>query len=147
MEILLIEDGLMDARMAVASIHRCGIHHRLTLIRDGREVLRFLEKEAIYAQAPQPDLILLDLFLPNVDGFAILDHLRNSEKLRKVPVIVLTSSDEEEDRERATAADVNDFIVKPFNEEKFLSAIRHLQSRSLLADISLRTGSVHELAD
>ena len=137
MEFLLVEDGLMDARMAVACIHRCGIHHRLTLVRDGDESLRFLRKEGIYAQAPTPDLILLDLFLPGRDGFEILDMIRQNDSLSSVPVIVLTSSEQAEDRQRADAADVTNFIVKPFNEQKFLAVIRRFQSQSLLQGVNL----------
>lgn len=136
MEIVLIEDGLMDARMAISAIRRCSIHHRLTLLRDGQDALKFLRREGMYSRAPVPHVVLLDIFLPGVDGFEILAHMKEDGELSKVPVIVLTSSDEPSDRERANEACVQHFIVKPFNEDRFLQVLHELNEQSLLQDIN-----------
>ena len=98
MEILLVEDGLLDARVTIASLKEGLTHHRLTLIRDGEEALEFVRQEGRFARAPRPDLILLDLMLPKKSGTEVLDELRSDYSLKEIPVVVMTASDDEEDR-------------------------------------------------
>jgi CheY-like chemotaxis protein len=136
MEILLVEDGLVDARITMSSLSSAAIQHRLTLIRDGAEAMTFLRREGRFARAPRPDLILLDLMLPKKNGIEVLAELRADEQLRRIPVVVLTSSDDEEDRARCASFHVDSYITKPVNQQKFLSVVKELK-RFWLDDIIL----------
>ena len=75
---MLIEDSLLDARLTIEALKQCGIHHRLSLFRRGSEAVEFLLKESIFAQAPTPDIILLDLFLPDTEGVELLKKISSS---------------------------------------------------------------------
>ncbi|MFO1063609.1 MAG: response regulator [Pirellulales bacterium] len=134
LEIMLVEDSLMDARITIEALRRCGIHHRLTLFRDGDEAINFLEQRGIFARAPRPDVILLDLILPRTDGVELLKLLRASATFENIPVVVLTSSDDGGDRAACETLGVTTYIHKPFNEAKFLSVIRRLKELSLVSD-------------
>lgn len=131
LEILLIEDGLLDAKITVESLKNCGIHHRVTLFRDGAESLDFLNRKGCYANAPKPDVILLDLFLPDTQGIDLLRLFRSIPDLSTVPVVILTSSDDDADRSECEKLGVSSYIRKPFNEDKFLSVIRRIKGLSL----------------
>jgi CheY-like chemotaxis protein len=132
LEIMLVEDSLLDARLTIEALKRCGIYHRLSLFRDGGEAMGFLNRQGVFARAP--DVILLDLILPHVDGVALLRELRAERVLKNIPVVVLTSSDDGEDQQQCEALGVSNYIRKPFNEDKFLSVIRHLKEQSLVAE-------------
>jgi CheY-like chemotaxis protein len=134
LEIMLVEDSLLDARLTIEALKRCGIYHRLSLFRDGGEAMGFLNRQGVFARAPRPDVILLDLILPHVDGVALLRELRAERVLKNIPVVVLTSSDDGEDQQQCEALGVSNYIRKPFNEDKFLSVIRHLKELSLVAE-------------
>jgi two-component system, chemotaxis family, response regulator Rcp1 len=134
LEIMLIEDSLLDARVTIESLRRCGFHHRLTLFRDGQEAVEFLNRRGVFARAPKPDIILLDLFLPDTDGVSFLRRLRSSQTCMTVPVVILTSSDDEADQAECERLGVSSYIRKPFNEEKFLAVIRHLKGLSLAVE-------------
>lgn len=136
MEILLVEDNLMDARITIAALRDSNIKHRLTFLRDGEETLLFLRRAGIFAQAPSPDLLLLDLNLPKCDGFDVLKEIRANYDLRRLPVVVLTASDVAEDRSRCEHLDVQSFIQKPVNIDKFLAVMRDLK-RDWLQDVIL----------
>jgi CheY-like chemotaxis protein len=136
MEILLVEDGLMDARVTIEALRSGGIQHRLTLIRDGEEALSFLHQIGRFARAPRPDLILLDLMLPKKSGVEVLTQLRGDTNLRSIPVVVLTASDAEEDKTRCEELQVDSYIPKPVNLEKFLEVVRQLK-RFWLDDVIL----------
>lgn len=127
MEILLIEDSLMDARLTIGSLARSEVRHRLTLIRDGEEALEFLKQEGKFVRAPKPDLVLLDLLLPKVDGVEVLSAIRETFHLKLIPVVVLTSCEAEEDRLRCEMLDVESYIIKPVNMSKFLDVVRILK--------------------
>ncbi|MCC6508956.1 MAG: response regulator [Pirellulaceae bacterium] len=134
MEIMLVEDSLLDARITIESLRKCGIHHRVTLFRDGSEAVEFLQQRGIFTRAPRPDVILLDLILPHTDGFELLKLLRASQNIESIPVVVLTSSDDGADKQACEALGVTTYIRKPFNEVKFLSVIRRFKELSLVAD-------------
>ncbi len=134
LEIMLVEDSLLDARLTIESLRRCGIHHRLTLFRDGSEAIEFLHRRGVFARAPRPDVILLDLFLPDTDGVSLLRQLRTDRHLMNIPVVVLTSSDDGTDQNDCEQLGVSSYIRKPFNEDKFLSVIRRLKGLSLAVE-------------
>jgi two-component system, chemotaxis family, response regulator Rcp1 len=131
LEIMLVEDSLLDARMTIEALLRCGFHHRLSLFRDGQESLQFLHRNGVFARAPKPDIILLDLYLPDTDGVSFLRQLRANSQLMKIPVVVLTSSDDGSDQQQCEQLGVSSYIRKPFNEEKFLTVIKRLKGLSL----------------
>jgi CheY-like chemotaxis protein len=122
MEVLLLEDGLMDARVTIGGLRKSGIHHRLTLVRRVDEAIHFLKQEGVFARAPRPDLLLLDMNLPDGTGFDVLEWLQSSRI--KITTVVLTSAHDDETRQRCEAMKVHDFITKPVNEEKFLRVVR-----------------------
>lgn len=138
MEILLVEDGLVDARVTIAALSKGQIQHRLTLIRDGLEAMEFLRQQDKFARAPRPDLILLDLCLPKKDGREVLAEVKADDSLRSIPVVIMTNSDDEEDRLQSELLGVDCFITKPVDTDKFLSVVRQLK-RYLHADLILPT--------
>ena len=127
MEILLVEDGLLDARVTIESLREAGLQHRLTLIRDGAEAMDFLHQTGRFARAPRPDLILLDLMLPKKGGLEVLAEIRSDADLKNIPVVILTASDAEEDKVKCEQLEVDSYITKPVNLEKFLAVVRQLK--------------------
>ncbi len=125
MEILLVEDGLMDARVTISALQRSLVHHRVTLVRTSAEAIQFLRREGVFSRAPVPDLLLLDLCLPDGDGLDVVREMRSfPDRRATAPVVVLTSSDDLETRERCQSMNVDDFISKPVDEEQFLRVVR-----------------------
>jgi chemotaxis family two-component system response regulator Rcp1 len=127
MEILLVEDSLVDARYAICALEGGGVAHRLTLIRDGEEALEFLRRRGKFSRAPRPDVVLLDLRLPKLDGLDVLRAMRENVDLRQVPVVIMTSSHDEEDLHLARHHGVDCYIVKPFDLEQFREIVRQLK--------------------
>jgi chemotaxis family two-component system response regulator Rcp1 len=127
MEILLVEDSLMDARVTIEALKEGHVQHRLTLVRDGEEAIQFLRQEGRFARAPKPDLVLLDLMLPKKNGLEVLTELRTDLALKDLPVVVLTASEHEEDRTQCELFHVDSYISKPVNLEKFLSIVKELK--------------------
>jgi CheY-like chemotaxis protein len=112
-EILLVEDNPGDARLTREALAMSTIRHQLHHARDGEEAMAFLRREPPFANAPQPDLILLDLNLPKTDGREVLAIIKNDERLGYIPVIVLTSSNAERDIRQAYELHANCFLTKP----------------------------------
>ncbi len=131
LEIVLVEDSLIDARVTIESLKSCGYFHRLTLFRNAQEAIDFLNRRGVFSRAPKPHIILLDLMLPDSDGVSFLRMLRSNRDLMNIPVVILTSSEDSEDRTQCEKLGISSYIVKPFNEEKFLNVIRRLKSLAL----------------
>ena len=136
MEILLVEDDFLQSRLTIEALKRGNIKHRMTLVCDGQEALDFLWRRGVFARAPRPDMILLDLRLPKVDGLEVLEELKGDLDLKQIPVVVMTSSRDEEDRLRCQMLQVEAYIVKPVDLGKFLSLVRQLK-RFWHADVIL----------
>ncbi|MCX7827373.1 MAG: response regulator, partial [Verrucomicrobiae bacterium] len=96
-EILLAEDNPGDVRLTREALKDAKVHNRLHVVPDGFEALTFLRQEGRYADAPRPDLILLDLNMPRMDGREVLKQVKSDERLRRIPVVIITSSQAEED--------------------------------------------------
>jgi chemotaxis family two-component system response regulator Rcp1 len=128
MEIVLVEDSLIDARLTMGALQQVGFRHRLTLIRDGEEALEFLNQRGRFVRAPRPDLILLDLFLPKLDGIEVLQEIKNDFSLKRIPVVVMTASSTEEDKYRCELLSVDSYITKPVNMHKFLRVVKQLKN-------------------
>ena len=125
-EILLAEDNPADIRMTMEALKEGKVLHRLHAVYDGVEALAFLRREGKYADAPRPDLILLDLNMPRKDGREALREIKSDPGLRSIPVVVLTTSKAEEDIYRTYDLGVNSFITKPVSFEGLVAVMRAL---------------------
>jgi two-component system, chemotaxis family, response regulator Rcp1 len=121
-EILLVEDNPADVRFTQEVLQENLINH-VYVARDGEEALEFLHKRGKYSKVPRPDLILLDLNLPKVDGRQVLAEVRATEELKKIPVAIMTSSREHADIVRAETMQASCYITKPIDPEEFLKAL------------------------
>jgi CheY-like chemotaxis protein len=127
--VLLVEDNDDDVFLMQRALKQAKINFPLQVVVNGQEALDYLNgagKFSNRAQYPVPGLIFLDLKLPYIHGFEVLDWIRQHEPLKALPVIVLTSSAEDRDRQRAQALDAKAFLVKPPNPEMLLQAMRFL---------------------
>lgn len=136
MEILLVEDDLDDARMTIEALQEGDIKCRVSLVRDGEEAMTFLRCQGIYSRAPRPDLILLDMQLPKMDGREVLGEIRAEENLQRIPVIVLTASQVHRAILKGEGLHVDGFMTKPVSRNQFLGAVRLLR-RDWLEEIIL----------
>jgi len=127
MEVLLVEDNRMDAQFAIRALEKANFKHRCMLVLDGEEALDYLHRRGIFARAPRPDLILLDLGLPKKDGRGVLSEIRADEELRDIPVVVLTGSTDEADMAHAQLLQVESYLVKPVSLNKFLDVVHELK--------------------
>ena len=127
MEIMLVEDNFTDAALTIRALERGNVRHRLTLVRDGAEALEFLRRQGRFARAPRPDLILLDLNLPKVDGRELLATLKADHDLNAIPVVIMTGSDDYEDELRGQVLNVEGFVTKPVDMPKFLALVKELK--------------------
>ncbi len=125
-EILLVEDSPSDAELTAEALRESGLRNRLSLAEDGVDALEFLRQQGKYADAPRPDLILLDLNLPRKDGREVLAEIKADVDLRRIPVVVLTTSAAEEDVVRAYNLNANCYISKPVDLEQFIEVIKSI---------------------
>ncbi len=117
--ILLVEDNPGDVRLTTEALKKCKIHNNLFVAKDGVEAMSILHKEVNYADAATPDIIFLDLNLPKKDGREVLEEIKADENLKKIPVVILTTSQAEEDILKAYNLHANCFITKPVGFEQF----------------------------
>ena len=139
MEILLIEDNLADACATIVALKEGKIPHRLTLVRDGMEAMEFLHQEGIFARAPRPDLILLDLQLPYKEGREVLQEVKADYDLKNIALVILTASHDDQDKLHSELLHVDGYITKPVDLDKFLSLVKQLRMQYWLRDIILPT--------
>jgi len=126
--IVLVEDNPNDLELTLVALERSQLANEVIVLRDGAEALDYLFRRNAFddRKAGNPAVLLLDLKLPKVDGLEVLKAIRESEELRSVPVVMLTSSREEPDLQRAYALGVNAYVVKPVEFKEFVSAISDL---------------------
>ncbi len=127
-EILMVEDSPSDAQLTIEALHAAKIANRLSHVEDGVEALRFLRRQGPYANAPRPDLILLDLNLPRKDGREVLDELKRDPDLKIIPVVVLTTSRSEQDVLRSYQLHANCYITKPVDFTQFMKVVQAIES-------------------
>ncbi|MEX1024173.1 MAG: response regulator [Planctomycetota bacterium] len=123
---LLVEDDDDHAEIVMRTLTSHNASRRIDRVRDGVEALRYLRNQSPFEATPVPDLVLLDLSLPRVDGHQVLEELKSDEDLRRIPVVVLTTSSAAADKEKAYSNHVNSYLVKPMDFEGFRAQIRGL---------------------
>ncbi|WP_254763196.1 response regulator [Natrinema marinum] len=123
-QILLVEDNPGDVRLTKEAFKQGRIENDLHVVSDGTEALDFLTQRGDYADAPRPDLVLLDLNLPGKDGEDVLEELKDDPALRSIPVIVLTSSRAEEDVVKSYELHANAYLTKPVDPDEFIETVR-----------------------
>ena len=126
-EILLVEDNPGDVELTREALHDTKVHMRLSVVPDGVEAMAFLRREREYAEAPRPDLILLDLNLPKKDGRGVLAEIKQDPVLRHIPVVVLTSSEAEQDIARAYELHANCYVTKPVDLDQFVKIVQSIE--------------------
>lgn len=124
--VLLVEDDPGDVLITREAFAENKVRNHLSVVNDGVKALQFLRREAGYAGAPRPDLILLDLNLPRMDGHEVLAHIKSDADLQRIPVVVLTTSDAEEDVLRSYDLHANAYVTKPVDFERFLGVVRQI---------------------
>ncbi|MBQ0884756.1 response regulator [Streptomyces sp. RM72] len=125
-DVLLVEDDPGDELMTREAFEDNKIGNTLHVVRDGEEALDFLYRRGLHADAPRPDLILLDLNLPKYDGRQVLEKIKNEEELAHIPVVVLTTSAAEEDILRSYKLHANAYVTKPVDLDQFIAAVRQI---------------------
>ena len=125
--ILQIEDNPGDVRLTREAFKTCRAEHHLSVVNDGEEALEFLHQTGPYADAPRPDLILLDLNLPKKDGREVLEQIKGEADLHQIPVLILTTSDAEEDIIKTYDLYANCFIPKPADLDEFINVIQNIE--------------------
>jgi two-component system, chemotaxis family, response regulator Rcp1 len=127
-ELLLVEDSEPDVRLTIEALREAKVKNRLWVVGDGVEALDFLRQQGSHADAPRPDLILLDLNLPRMDGRQLLKEIKNDESLKCIPVVVLTTSKSEEDVLRAYQLHANCYITKPVDFNRFMEVVKSIEN-------------------
>jgi CheY-like chemotaxis protein len=126
-DILLVEDNPGDVRLTVEALKEAKLKNTLYVARDGEEALDFLYRQPPYESAPRPGLILLDLNLPKIDGREVLQQLKADPSLRRIPVVVLTTSTNEDDVSRVYDLNANSYVAKPVDLDRFLYVIQSIE--------------------
>ncbi len=126
-DILLVEDNPGDVNLTVEALEDAQIANRLHVVNDGEAALSFLHREGEYAQAPHPAIILLDLNLPKKGGREVLAHIKQDPHLRRIPVVILTTSTDDEDVRRAYDLHANCYITKPVGFRQFFRMVHAIE--------------------
>jgi CheY-like chemotaxis protein len=125
-DVLLVEDDPGDVLMTREAFEDYKVRNNLFVVNNGVEAMAFLRKEGEHAEAPTPDLILLDLNLPKMDGREVLAEIKADPELRAIPVVVLTTSEAEEDVVRSYSLHANAYVTKPVDFERFVSVVQQI---------------------
>jgi len=126
-QILLVEDNSGDARLTLEALKETALYNKLQHVVDGVEALAYLRREGRHAHAARPDLILLDLNLPRKDGREVLEEIKADQDLRRIPVVVLTTSQSEEDISKAYDLNANCYVAKPVDLDHFIKVVRIIE--------------------
>jgi len=127
-DVLLVEDNPGDVRLTQEALRDGKVCNNLHVVEDGAEALAFLHREGKYAEVPRPDLILLDLNLPKKDGREVLASIKTDDDLKRIPVVVLTTSKAEEDVLKAYNLHANCYICKPVDLDQFIGIVRSIEN-------------------
>ena len=126
-EILLVEDNPGDADLAREALETSKVHNTLRVVGDGEAAMAFLRRQGKYADAPRPDLVLLDLNLPKKDGREVLAEVKADDDLKRIPVVILTTSKAEEDILKTYNLHANCYITKPIDLNQFIKVVQSIE--------------------
>jgi len=126
-DILLVEDNPGDVRLTQIALRDSKIKNRINVVNDGVEAMAYLRREAKYADQPMPDIILLDLNLPRKNGREVLQEIKEDDVLRRIPVVVLTTSDDEKDILATYDLHANCYITKPVDLSRFVEIVKSIE--------------------
>ena len=143
-EILLIEDNPGDVRLTRESLKEAKVLNTLTVVKDGIEALSLLRKEGSYAEAPRPDIILLDLNLPRKDGREVLAEIKADENLKRIPVVIMTASQDELDVLKTYNLRVNGYVTKPVGFSQLSTLVKAIPAFWLGIVVLPKNGSTIE---
>ena len=127
-EILLVEDSPSDTELTIEALKEAKVRNHLSVVEDGIQAIEFLRRQGKYANAPRPDLIMLDLNLPRKDGREVLAEIKADADLKTIPVVVLTTSRAEQDVLRSYELQANCYITKPVDFDQFLEVVRSIEA-------------------
>lgn len=127
-EFLLIEDNPGDVRLTCEALKESKIKNNLSIVVDGLEAMAFLHHEGKYADAPRPDVILLDLNLPKKNGLEVLEEIKADATLKRIPVVIITSSEAEQDILKTYDLHVNCYVNKPVDLEQFIKVVQSIET-------------------
>jgi CheY-like chemotaxis protein len=125
-DVLLVEDDPGDVLMTREAFADHKVRNTLHVVNNGVDALSFLRREGEYADAPRPDLVLLDLNLPRMDGREVLAEVKSDPELRSIPVVVLTTSEADEDVSRSYTLHANAYVTKPVDFDRFIAVVRQI---------------------
>lgn len=123
-EILLIEDSPSDANLTIREFSKAKIANNLHWVEDGETAMEYLHQQGEFANAPRPDLILLDLNLPGMDGREVLAEVKSDQDLKRIPIVVLTTSNDEQDVLHSYNLNANCYVTKPIDIENFIHVVQ-----------------------
>jgi chemotaxis family two-component system response regulator Rcp1 len=126
MQILLVEDNPAEVRLAVEALAEAGVDNHLNVVSDGIEALEYLRRTGAHEKAKRPDLVLLDLNMPRMDGREVLREMKGDPALRRIPVVVLTTSHAAEDISKAYSLNANCYVAKPVDLDRFVHVIKSI---------------------
>ena len=126
-QILLVEDNSGDVGLTLEALKEATLPNKLTVVKNGIEALSLLRRQGQYAQAARPDLILLDLNLPRKDGRRVLADIKSDDNLKRIPVVVLTTSEDEQDIMESYNLHANCYIVKPLDLDRFITVVKAIE--------------------
>jgi CheY-like chemotaxis protein len=126
-EILLVEDNPGDVRLTREALRDAKVNNTMAVAGDGMKAIAFLRREGEYAQATRPDLILLDLNLPRMNGFEVLDVIKEDPEFKRIPVVILTTSQAEQDIVRSYDLHANAYVTKPVDLDQFIKVIKAIE--------------------
>jgi len=127
-EFLLVEDNPGDVRLTCEALTESKVKNNLSIVGDGMEAMAFLHREGKYADAPRPDVILLDLNLPKKNGLEVLAEIKADSSLKRIPVVIITSSEAEQDVLRTYDLHVNCYVNKPVDLEQFIKVVQSIET-------------------
>src|SRR5262245_51361662 len=126
-EILLVEDCVEEAQWTMESLRDGRVRNRIHWVENGEEAMAFLRRQGMHAAAPRPDLILLDLHMPRKNGHEVLAEVKADPNLKRIPVVIMTTSSDERDILQAYDCHANCYVTKPVDMDKFIEAVRSIE--------------------
>ncbi len=128
MDILLVEDNPGDIRLTQEAMRESGLPITLHVVKDGVQAIEFLEQEGAHEGVPRPDLILLDLNLPRMNGKEVLAYVKSNPELETIPIVILTTSSNDDDIRKCYTLQANCYVLKPIDFERFIGLVRSIES-------------------